>query len=434
MIDSGASDNYVSQRIVPFAESISSVKGRTVETAGGDTIAIEKEIDITLCLQGFQDTITAQVFDSKFDIILGRTWLRRIQPSADWTNDNWLITKANQVHTIKPITPSSVTPELNYLLSAKQTEKLIRHDQAECFLVHFSADVINNTLPASWQLLLNNFKQVFQDTLPGLPPKREVQHVIETGDAKPVTRPPYKMSPLELDELQKQLKELLSLGLIQPSTSPWGAPVLFVKKKNGSMRMCIDYRALNKVTLRNKYPLPRIDECLERLQGASHFTTLDLVSGYHQIRIQPSDVPKTAFSTRYGHYEFLVLPFGLTNAPPTFQNLTNDVLRDYLDKFVIVYLDDILIFNKDEREHQRHVQMVLEKLKDAKLIVNRQKCSFNQTELEFVGFKVSSAGILPCNSKTKAIQQWATPTNVQEVDNLLDWLNTTDVLFLASPA
>lgn len=160
-----------------------------------------------------------------------------------------------------------MTPELTYLLSAKQTEKLIRHDQAECFLVHFSADVINNTLPSSWQLLLNSFKQVFQNTLPGLPPKRVVQHVIDTGDAKPVTRPPYKMSPLELDELQKQLKELLSLGLIQPSTSPWGAPVLFVKKKNGSMRMCIDYRALNKVTLRNKYPLPHIDECLERLQG-----------------------------------------------------------------------------------------------------------------------------------------------------------------------
>jgi hypothetical protein len=180
--------------------------------------------------------------------------------------------------------------------------------------------------------LANSFKQVLQNTLPGLPPKRVVQHVIDTGDAKPVTRPPYKMSPLELDELQKQLKELLSLGLIQPSTSPWGAPVLFVKKKNGSMRMCIDYRALNKVTLRNKYPLPHIDECLERFQGASHFTTLDLVSGYHQIQIQPSDVPKTAFSTRYGHYEFLVLPFGLTNAPPTFQNLMNDVLRDYLDK------------------------------------------------------------------------------------------------------
>lgn len=156
--------------------------------------------------------------------------------------------QGNRSTYLKPITTSASTWEINYLLTAKQTERLIKRDQAECFLVHLSEDAITNTLSSDWQQFLNSFQQVFQDTLPGLPPKRAVQHVIDTGDAKPVTRPPYKMSPLELGELQKQLKELLSLGLIQPSKSPWGAPVLFVKKKNGSMRMCIDYRALNKVT------------------------------------------------------------------------------------------------------------------------------------------------------------------------------------------
>ncbi|KAG0749205.1 hypothetical protein G6F29_013894 [Rhizopus arrhizus] len=170
------------------------------------------------------------------------------------------------------------------------------------------------------------------------------------------------MSPAELDELQKQLKELLSLGLIRPSSSPWGAPVLFVRKKDGSMRMCIDYRALNKLTVRNSHPLPRIDECLDRLKGAKFFTSLDLKSGYHQVRIASEDVPKTAFNTRYGQYEFLVLPFGLTNAPPTFQSLMNRVLNDCLDKFALVYLDDILIFSKTKEEHQQHVRHVLANL------------------------------------------------------------------------
>lgn len=142
--------------------------------------------------------------------------------------------------------------------------------------------------------------------------------------------------------------------------------------------MCIDYRAVNKVTSRNKHPLPHIDECLERLQGAAHFTTLNLVSGCHQIRIQPSDVPKTAFSTRYGHYDFGVLQFGLKNAPPTFQNLMNDILSDYIDKFFIVYLDDILVSNRTEAQHKQHVRLVREKLQKAKLIVNREKCTFNK--------------------------------------------------------
>ncbi|KAG2190799.1 hypothetical protein INT47_010346 [Mucor saturninus] len=223
------------------------------------------------------------------------------------------------------------------------------------------------------------------------------------------------MSPRELDELKRQLKELLDLGLIRPSSSPWGAPILFVKKKNGEMRMCVDYRALNKVTIRNNHPLPRIDECLERLKGANHFTSLDLRSGYHQVRIQQSDVPKTAFNTRYGQYEFLVLPFGLTNAPPTFQHLMNKVLGDCLDDFALVYLDDILIFSKTPEEHEKHVRHVLNRLREAKLIANQKKCEFNKKELTFLGFQVSAKGILPSPDKIKTIQDWTPPNNVQEV-------------------
>jgi hypothetical protein len=154
-----------------------------------------------------------------------------------------------------------------------------------------------------------------------------------------------------------------AIGCAKSSPSPWGAPVLFVLKKDGSMRMCIDYRAVNKLTVRNRYPLPRIDECLERLAGAKVFTSLDLKSGYHQVRLRDEDKPKTAFNSRYGQYQFKVLPFGLTNAPPTFQALMNKILGDFLDKFVMVYLDDILIYSKNQEDHAKHVKLVLDKLR-----------------------------------------------------------------------
>ncbi|SAL98734.1 hypothetical protein, partial, partial [Absidia glauca] len=183
--------------------------------------------------------------------------------------------------------------------------------------------------------------------------------------------------------------------------------------------MCIDYRALNKLTVRNRYPLPRIDECLEQLSGAKVFTSLDLKSGYHQVRLREEDKPKTAFNTRYGQYQFRVLPFGLTNAPPTFQAMMNRVLGDFLDKFVMVYLDDILIYSKDMQEHKRHVKMVLDKLREHKFFLNRGKCEFGVEELIFVGYRITKDGILPDQAKVKTIQEWPVPTNVQEVRQFL---------------
>jgi hypothetical protein len=202
--------------------------------------------------------------------------------------------------------------------------------------------------------LLDEFKDVFPEDLPeGLPPRRDVDHRIElVPGSTPPTRPTYRMSPPELDELKKQVADLLAKGFIQPSKSPFGAPVLFVKKKDGSQRMCVDYRALNKVTIKNSYPLPRIDELLDRLQGAKYFSKIDLRSGYHQVRIADEDIPKTAFRTRYGHFEFLVLPFGLTNAPATFMHLMQQVFRPHLDDFVIVFLDDILVYSSSVEEHR----------------------------------------------------------------------------------
>ncbi|GKD06118.1 putative reverse transcriptase domain-containing protein [Tanacetum coccineum] len=228
--------------------------------------------------------------------------------------------------------------------------------------------------------------KVFPEDLPGLPPARPVEFQIDLiPGAAPVARAPYRLAPSEMKELSEQLQELSDKGFIRPSSSPWGAPVLFVKKKDGSFRMCIDYRELNKLTVKNRYPLPRIDDLFDQLQGSSIYSKIDLRSGYHQLRVREQDVPKTAFRTRYGHYEFQVMPFGLTNAPAVFMDLMNRVCKPYLDKFVIVFIDDILIYSKDEREHEEHLKTILELLKEEKLYAKFSKCEFWIPKVQFLG-------------------------------------------------
>ncbi|KAF5790284.1 putative nucleotidyltransferase, Ribonuclease H [Helianthus annuus] len=227
------------------------------------------------------------------------------------------------------------------------------------------------------------------------------------------------MAPLELKELKEQLQELLELGFIRPSVSPWGAPVLFMKKKDGSMRLCIDYRELNKITIRNRYPLPRIDDLFDQLQGAKCFSKIDLRSGYHQLKIKDSDIPKSAFRTRYGHYEFLVMPFGLTNAPAVFMDLMNRVFHEFLDKFVIVFIDDILVYSKSKEEHEYHLRTVLEILRQKKLYAKFSKCEFWLNQVAFLGHVVSAEGISMDPAKVEAITKWPTPTSVTEVRSFL---------------
>jgi hypothetical protein len=203
--------------------------------------------------------------------------------------------------------------------------------------------------------VVREFADIFPEELPGMPPERELEFTIDLKPGtEPIARTPYRMSTPELQELRMQLKELLDLGLIRPSVSPWGAPVIFIQKKDGSWRLCIDYRQLKKATIKNQYPLSRIDDLFDQMKGATVFSKIDLRSGYHQLRIKEDDVPKTAFKTRFGHYEFIVLPLGLTNALGVFMSLMNGVFREYLDKFVQVFIDDILIYSRMTEEHDEH--------------------------------------------------------------------------------
>ncbi|KAJ0873806.1 putative nucleotidyltransferase, Ribonuclease H [Helianthus annuus] len=263
--------------------------------------------------------------------------------------------------------------------------------------------------------VVREFADVFPEELPGLPPHRQVEFQVDLAPgAAPIARAPYRLAPGELQELSNQLQELLDRGFIRPSSSPWGAPVLFVKKKDGSFRMCIDYRELNKVTIKNRYPLPRIDDLFDQLQGSSFYSKIDLRSGYHQVRVREEDVPKTAFRTRYGHYEFLVMPFGLTNAPSVFMDLMNRVCKPYLDEFVIVFIDDILVYSRNKEDHERHLRLILELLRREQLYAKFSKCDFWIREVHFLEHVVNEKGIHVDPAKVDAVKNWAAPKTPSE--------------------
>ncbi|GKC11896.1 putative reverse transcriptase domain-containing protein, partial [Tanacetum coccineum] len=263
--------------------------------------------------------------------------------------------------------------------------------------------------------VVREFPEVFPEDLPGLPPVLQVEFQINLIlRVAPVARAPYRLAPSKMQELSDQLQELADRGFIRPSTSPWGAPVLFVKKKDGSFRMCIDYRELNKLTVKNRYPLPRIDDLFDQLQGSSTYSKIDLRSGYHQLRVRDEDIPKTAFRTRYGHYEFHVMPFGLTNTPAVFMDLMNRVCKPYLDKFVIVFIDDILIYSRNKEEHADHLRIILELLKKEKLYAKFSKCDFWISIVQFLGHVIDSQGIHVDPAKIEAVKNWASPTTPKE--------------------
>jgi hypothetical protein len=334
-------------------------------------------------------------------MIFGKPWLAQFNPDINWTT--------NTVHAPFHLeaTSSPCTPTLQFL-SASKMAKVLRNPSTQLFLGTLkdipdsSSPPLDPMKPATTlspqyeqQLheLLRQFAPSFSEPT-GVNVKTGVYHTIPLVlGAEPPVHGMRRMSPAELAELQKQLTWYLDRGWIRPSTSAFGAPVVFAKKADGTLRFCLDYRALNNLTVKNRYPLPKIDELLDQLHGAKYFTSLDLSSAYHQIPMAPEDIHKTAFRTRYGHYEFTVMPFGLTNAPATCQAVMNDVLRPYLDKFASIYLDDCMIWSKTEDEHLHHIRLVLEAFAKANLHLKITKCSFAKPSTKFLGFIVSSDGI-----------------------------------------
>jgi hypothetical protein len=345
-----------------------------------------------------------------YDCLIGMDWLDQHHAILDCRNKEFTCLDEEGNWKIVQGIPRAVAIRE---ISAMQLKKCYRKG-CQLFAAHVEEASKDEVSKIEYHALLKYFEDVFQE-VPGLPPKRDIDFSINLmPGAAPVSKNPYRMSTPELKELQLQLEELLKKGYICPSVSPWGAPVLFVKNKDGTLRLCIDFRQLNKVTIKNKYPLSRIDDLFDQLKDAKIFSKIDLRSGYHQVRIKDEDISKTAFRTRYGHYEFTVVPFGLSNAPVVFMCLMNGVFREYLDKFVIVFLDDILVYSKSEEEHEQHLRMVLQVLREHQLYAKLSKCSFYQKKIHYLGHIISKDGIVMDPEKIEAIREWSAPRNVTE--------------------
>ncbi|GAU35775.1 hypothetical protein TSUD_61360 [Trifolium subterraneum] len=331
---------------------------------------------------------------------------------------NWLV--FNQVH-INCCEKTVIFPKSEGSLSLMNGEEVKEslNDHGKLFMV-FGSLKLEGGVKLEEIPVVSEFSDVFPEDISDLPPEREAKFSIDlVPGTSPISMAPYRMSASELNELKKQLEELLEKKFIRPSVSPWGAPVLLVKKKEGSMRLCIDYRQLNKATIKNKYPLPRIDDLMDQLVGACVFCKIDLRSGYHQIRVKTEDVPKTAFRTRYGHYEYTVMPFGVTTAPGVFMEYMNRIFHSFLDKFVVVFIDDILVYSKSEEEHKEHLRIVLQVLKEKKLYAKLSKCELWLKEVSFLGHVISSGGIAVDPAKVDAVMKWGTPESVSEIRSFL---------------
>ena len=314
------------------------------------------------------------------DVILGMDWLAANYASRDCFLKEVIFRRPGL---LVVVFYGERRRALSGLISAISARCLLQKG-CKGYLAHV-VDTCSNKVRLEDVPVVRDFLDVFLDDLPGLPLEREIDFPIDlVPGTTPISLPPYRMAPTELRELKAQLQELVGGGFIRPSISPWGASVLFVKKKDGTWRLCIYYRQLNKVTIRNKYPLPRIDDLFDQLQGAKVFSKIDLRSGYHQLRIRESDIPKTAFRTRYGHYEFLVMSFRLTNAPAAFMDLMNRVFHPYLDRFIIVFIDDILVYSRSESKHERHLGLVLQTLRQHQLYAKFNKCEFWLSRVGFL--------------------------------------------------
>ncbi|KAD5961141.1 hypothetical protein E3N88_12614 [Mikania micrantha] len=277
----------------------------------------------------------------------------------------------------------------------------------------------NIPVPDPIQPLLQEFTAIFQEPTT-LPPFRSHFHSIPLlPNSTPPNIRPYRYPHSQKAEIEKQVQELLSAGFIQPSNSPYSSPVLLVKKKDSSWRLCIDYRLLNKITISDKYPIPNIDELLDELHGSQVFSKLDLRSGYYQVRMNEADIEKTAFRTHSGHYEFCVMPFGLTNAPSTFQSMMNDLFRPHLRQFVLVFFDDILVYSPTMKLHLDHLRLTLTLLRQHSFFAKLSKCCFGQSQVLFLGHVVTGDGVQVDQDKISAIQSWPIPSNVKEVRGFL---------------
>jgi len=441
MIDSGASSEFIDEEYARRCGLVLSPSDCTIRLADGTVTPALGQVTLSFSL-GVATGKPAPVFTAVFtvtplkgyDAILGLTWLAEHDVLVGWRNRTIEVrTDGMPSFHIKPLectgefanSPGLATLSLNGLSRAHK-----RKEVEEIYVI-FAQSTDEPTPSAAVEpdqhpiaaALLKEFADVFPDELPaGLPPVRGVQHriVMKPGSVPPIARPLHHQSSKDLAVFEEYTRSMIASGQLQVSASPYGAMALIVRKKDGTARVVVDYRALNEMTIKNKYPLPLMDELFDRVVNAKVFSKLDLRSGFHQIRIHDDDVEKTAFRTRYGSFEYRVLPMGLCNAPGTFMQLMNDTFRDMLDKSVLVFLDDILIFSNSVEEHAIHLRQVMERLRSASLYAKLSKCEFVRSEVEFLGHHIgANHGLSVMQDKVAAVRDWPQPQNVHDVRSFL---------------
>lgn len=434
--DDGCNTNVISQRLYDLNRQCFRSKRKKVVVRhsrdGWTEVSSKIVLNGTLTIGAHTYTSNWVVMNTRYDVLLGMPWHVANNPEVDYPNR---IVKVNE-----EILNLSDDPEKTNVnetsttitnLSVKKFRRMLRKSKSPVLEVYQvmlnEVDEIRKVKkPANdkkLEKLLNRYGSVFRSELPdGLPPKRLVEHCIDTVEgSKPPHRPLYQLSPAELRAVKQYVESLLKSGKIRRSRSPYGAPLFFVKE-NDKLRGVVDYRALNRITKRNNAPIPRSDEMFDRIGGAKVFSRLDLKTGFHQIRVREIDVEKTAFNTKYGQFEYLVMPMGACNSPATFQTLMNQIFHDCIDDFLVVYIDDLLIFSKDEESHYAHLETVLERLKEHELYVSPKKCEFMKNEIDFLGLVIGENGIRVDERKVEILRTWPKPISLTDLRSFLGLL------------
>ncbi|GJU82174.1 retrotransposon-related protein [Tanacetum coccineum] len=386
-------------------------------------------LDIPLRIQDYFAKVDLYLLPIKgAELVLGVQWLLIVGPHwVDYSNLTlgfFMAGRYLMIHGNKLGTTESHHSHLNSILNHTIDEFLLvqkRMNQHTAAMLQLQPNPTYSLQDLSADLpnILTSFMSLFC-SLPQLPPHRDTDHRIHLiPSTNPINVRPYRYPHYQKDVIEKMVSEMLTTGIIEPSTSPFSSPVLLVRKKTGDWHFYVDYRALNEVTVKDRFPILTIDELIDELHGATIFTKLDLRSGHHQIRMSPVDVYKTAFRTHHGHYQFIVMPFGLTNAPATFQATMNQIFKPYLRKFVTVFFDDILIYSKSPAEHSKHLHIALASLQDNQFVINEKKCSFIKECIQYLGHIVSYDGVCMEPEKIQAILEWPLPTNAKGVRGFL---------------
>ena len=429
LLDSGSQANYVSARAA-FVAGLRPLKKRVpypIHVANGQPMPEQSEIrheviSVPMEIHGHQEKLTLDYFGlATHDVILGLPWLRKHNPTMDWSKNTLSFENCECTRKFGPAQrTTSLADEkmINAITSQPERQRTPNSASTERSSGKNAGNTGATSAPPTIPEEYKRWKYLFQEETDAtaLPRHQPWDHEITLQEGKqPTFGPIYAMAETELKVLRQYIEDNLKKGHIRESKSPAGYPVIFVKKKDGSLRLCIDYRKLNDITIKNAYALPNAVEMRDRLSHAKIFTALDLRGAYSLVRMKAGEEWKTAFRTRYGHYEYTVMPFGLTNAPATFQGLMNNVLRAHLDRTVIVYLDDILVYSATQEEHVEHVKQVLICLEKAGLRLKPEKCEFHKKEVAFLGFTVGTNGIKMSEDKIRVIKEWKQPKTVTEI-------------------